>query len=594
MISPSLIYAKSVSMPSVDIDCTIKKDGIIEMTEKRVIQFDGDFTFGYYDLPKSDYDKIKEFQISDEKITYTLDKTMSKNPGTYYWEGNRIYYYFSVSNETKTFTVQYTIHNAVSIYEDYGEFYWQIQPDGWDFSVKSYKAVVKWESAIIMEDYRIWAHGPLWGSFTKTDEYSSNLIVEDLPGKTYVDVRVLLPTNYFNVSPNKQGKILETAVEEETRLANEANARRNEAKKLIKTGNIIQWFLYLLAIFFIGLLLFLYNKFGTEFQIANEAIYYREPPSNLRPALVGMLYNFQKYADTFLQATILDLIRRKWIQYEEVEGNFFTRDYKMTKLENSNDTLNNYETTLMDDILFDDKSTTTIKELKKKFNLKQNHYYYKFQNYVNQVKAGIKEKNYFDFKSNNISVLVIVLGILMIILNFIFGISLSVFFFGNPKIGFLILVPVGILYCFSYNALKRRTQKGKEEFVKWKAFRSFMKDFSNLKEYGPKSLIIWEKFLVYATVFGIASVVLKALKVVAPNLTDQNGGTFLGPAYFVAGTTPSFSGLQRSLSSIGTAVNNIPKTAASSSSSGSGGGGGFSGGGGSSGGGGGGGGGGFG
>lgn len=593
LVNPALVQAKTATIPSVDIVGTIRKDGTVHFVEKRTIKFDGDFTYGYYNLPKANFGQIDGFKISDENQTFTLDNLMSKRPGTYYTEDQgsdtRVYYYFEASNVTKTFTIEFTLKDNIQIYEDYGQLYWMLQGAGWDFKIDSFKALMKWESSIPKDNYWIWAHGVLWGKFEKTDEVSASLEVLDVPKKSFVEIRMLLPANYFTVKPNQAGTIYEEVVSEETKWANEANEEREKAKaymeKQKKTGRKVQVFIYILAIGLLLLLFYLYKKYGTEFIVPNEAIYYREPPSDLRPALAGMLFNFQKYSDTFLQATILDLIRRKWIQYEEIEGNIFTRDYKMTKLENTTDPLSDFERTLMDTILFDEASIIRIKELKKKFNKKQTHYYYKFQDFVNQVKADSKSNEYFDSKSNGISMLVLVLGILMLIASFFAGISLSVIFFGAPTLGFFALVPVGLAYLFSFNALKRRTQKGKEEFIKWKAFRSFMKDFSNLKEYGPKSLIIWEQFLVYATVFGIASVVLRALKVVAPTLSDTNNGTFLGPNYFMAGTAPSLAGLQRSLSSIGNAVNTIPKTAASSSSSGFGGGGGFSGGGGGGGGG---------
>jgi len=604
LIPPSYVTAKSVSIPSVDIVGTIRKDGTVQIIEKRTIDFNGDFTYGFYDLPKAGFGSIDEFSISDGSTPFVLDKIQTKKNGTYFIEDQldktKILYYFTASNEKKTFTIQYVIKDSIALYEDFGQFYWKLQGDGWDFPIQSFTAVLKWESAIQKDMYRIWAHGPLWGDFTKTDEFSSNLKIDELPNKTFVEVRILLPTSYFTMQPNKTGTILNTAVAEETKLADDSNAEREEAKrlmalqkeqerirreKLIKVGNMVQWLLYILALFMVVLLINLYKKYGAEYKIANEAIYYREPPSTIKPAIAGMLFNFQKYTDTFLQATILDLIRRKWIQYEEIEGNIFTRDHRMTKLSNPSDSLNEYETKLMDEILFDKEASITIKGLKSKFNQSRTVYYSAFQSYLAQIKADVTEKGYFDTKSNTISILVMVLGILMIFFSIIFGVSLSVFFFGSPKIGFIVLLPIGILYCLSFGALRRRTEKGKEEFVKWRAFRSFLKDFSNLKEYGPKSLIIWEQFLVYATVFGIASVVLRALKVVAPTLTDTENGSLIGPSYFMAGAMPSFGGLQKSLSSISSAVNNIPKTASSSSSSGFGGGGGFSGGGGGGGGG---------
>jgi uncharacterized membrane protein len=178
----------------------------------------------------------------------------------------------------------------------------------------------------------------------------------------------------------------------------------------------------------------------------------------------------------------------------------------------------------------------------------------------------------------------VVIGIILLFVGFLGGMVFSFSFSNDMNFIFMIFIPVGLLYLVGAHALKRRTKKGAEEYAKWRAFSSFMKDFSNLKEYGPNSIIIWERFLVYATIFGIASVVLKALKVVAPNLPDANNGVLFAPA-FMAGGTLQFSSLSNAISGISAVSNSVSRVASSSSSSGSGGGGGFYGGGGGGGGG---------
>lgn len=588
-----IAHAKSVTIPSVDIVATIRQDGSVEIVEKRTIRFDGDFTYGFYELPKAGAGELTDFSIAEGIVPFTFDPTRSQATGTYYSEDLydtwKYYYYFEASNVTKTFTIRYVLKNVVTLYQDYGEFYYKLQGTGWDFIIDSFTSKITWKTPVPKENYRIWAHGALWGEFTKTDEYSSQVTINQVPKNTIVEVRVLLPKSYFSYQPTHQETILEKAVAEETKWADEANREREIAavqwERMKKIGTGIQIFFYLLAAYLVFLFFSLYKEHGAELPLANEAIYYREPPSNLRPAIAGLLYSFQSYNDKFLQATILDLIRRKWIQYDEIPGNFFTRDYRMTKLHNSKDSLNEYEKILMEKILFDKNDTETIKSLKAKFNTTKTVYYYTFQSFMNQVKQDLADKEFFDKKSHSVSNVVLVVGILLCMVSFVLGISLSTYFFGSPRYGYLILIPVGLLYIVGHGSLKRRTQAGREEFSKWKAFRSFMSDFSNLKEYGPKSLIIWEQFLVYATAFGIASVVLKALKVVAPTLPDQNNGTFIRPMMFSTGNFIGMSGLMNSISSLGSTAQTLSRTASSTHSSGSGGGGGFSGGGGGGGGG---------
>ncbi len=112
------------------------------------------------------------------------------------------------------------------------------------------------------------------------------------------------------------------------------------------------------------------------------------------------------------------------------------------------------------------------------------------------------------------------------------------------------------------------TQKGIDEKEKWEGLKKYMEDFSMLDKREIPEIVIWEKFLVYATVFGIADKVLKQLKIVYPNITEQMNVNPYGYMYLMMNT--NFS------NSFSHAITNSMSSAYSSAS---GGGGGFSGGG---------------
>ncbi len=182
LIIPTVAYARSISIPSVDITAVVHQDGTVSIEEKRTINFKGQFTFGEYDLFFEDGISIQNFTFADEEIPYQLTTSHRTDPHTYRIEnlhnGIRVYYYFEADHEVKTFTYAYEIHNAVKIYEDMGHFYWELQGDDWDFEISAFNAIIKWESPIAMEDYFIWAHGPLWGEVQPKDEMHAKLWVE--------------------------------------------------------------------------------------------------------------------------------------------------------------------------------------------------------------------------------------------------------------------------------------------------------------------------------------------------------------------------------------------------------------------------------
>lgn len=113
------------------------------------------------------------------------------------------------------------------------------------------------------------------------------------------------------------------------------------------------------------------------------------------------------------------------------------------------------------------------------------------------------------------------------------------------------------------------TQKGINEQEEWKGLKKYMEDFSLLNEREIPEIVIWEKFLVYATTFGIADKVLKQIKIVYPNEYQNINASNYVVMYAMLNTNfnSSFS------HSINSSIN-------MTYSSGTGGGGGFSGGGG--------------
>lgn len=126
-----------------------------------------------------------------------------------------------------------------------------------------------------------------------------------------------------------------------------------------------------------------------------------------------------------------------------------------------------------------------------------------------------------------------------------------------------------IVFSIHLSKINVLTQKGIDEMEEWKGLKKYMEDFSMLDKREIPEIVLWEKFLVYATVFGIANKVLKQLKIIYPNMNEQWNVNTYGYMYLMMNT--DFS------SSFSNAITSSMSTAYSSAT---GGGGGFSGGGG--------------
>ena len=130
------------------------------------------------------------------------------------------------------------------------------------------------------------------------------------------------------------------------------------------------------------------------------------------------------------------------------------------------------------------------------------------------------------------------------------------------------------------------TTRGNEEMTRWKGLKNYMNDYSMLNDKLVPDIVLWEKYLVYATTFGISKRVIEQLKVVHPEMFTENyDNGFRNYTYWNMMTNSNFGNntfddFSKSLEKVYSSAQSAYNVAHSSSSSGSGGGGGFSGGGG--------------
>jgi uncharacterized membrane protein len=100
-----------------------------------------------------------------------------------------------------------------------------------------------------------------------------------------------------------------------------------------------------------------------------------------------------------------------------------------------------------------------------------------------------------------------------------------------------ILFGLSIIIGSYLNSIERRSKKGNEDYVRWKAFEKFLKEFTNIKDYPMPGMTIWEHYMVYATAFGIADLVEKQIRFKYQQLNQTSelnrSSTFRYPGFYL-------------------------------------------------------------
>lgn len=575
----------SLYLNNLDFYAEIDTNGNMNVTETWNIRISNTNTlYKTFELDENKYSGITNVQVSEigrgdftetDEWAYHLTKD-------YYFGGinddGKFEISFGVglddSTATNTYKISYTVVDAIKKYDDCAELYWQFL--GSDAAVDASKitGTIKLPSeADSKEDIRVWGHvetlnGEIYVTSTDTVEFS----LDNYISGNYVEVRIAMPSEMIETAERTYNKnVLPSIIEEETEWANEANVRRERKQrneKIIKT--VIIAVMVIIDIILLRQTVKYIKIFkNTKKLIPTEKYeYFREKPNkNSTPADALFLYNngvnaaSTAFGNVF-SATLLNLSLKGYFKITVEQNEKGKKETLIYKTKKDIEDLQYEEERIARFVknAIDSKEKITIKELQKYI-----------RNHASSVsslieKTGIETKNKnkmtenFDEekskeKSKYIGIAIVYFAVAMFCITFL------------PVV--ILLIINAILALMINGKLSNLTQKGIDEREKWKGLKKYMEDFSLLNEKEIPALEVWEEYLVYATVFGIADKVIKQLKMVYPQIDEMDDFNTASYIYLMSHT--NFN------SSFSKAINS---SISSTMSSGSGGGGGFSGGGG--------------
>ena len=600
-------YAGELELKNLNYDVTLNSDGTAYVTETWDIEIEDTNTlFKTFDINSSRYKGIEDVSVTEItqnknkrfteifKEKYHVDKDCfyalknSKGKFEIAWGVNE-----DDSYARRVFEVSYKIVDAVKNYNDCSEFYWKFISTDSAIPAKNVTGTVKLPMAVeVLDDLRVWAHGPLNGNIERTSTDTVSFNVSKLNTRTMLEVRIMTPTYVFSnnnniVNVNKSESILK----EEQGWADKANAER-ERSKLIWTGLIIVA-IAITSVFAAIIIKYIVDgrklkKMYPKKQFDIE--YFRDIPNEetATPANAAYLYYFTKNKSLMnlnlskiFSATMLDLALKGVITIEPIDEKVFNIVLNFDKAEN----LPNDEKTVFNVLksAAEGNDRVSTKDLLKYSKKHYESVYPKLKLIPTYAeKYHVSESN-FDEEKKKISKKWKTKSTVYVT---IFAVLISMFAFIPPVWIIIILLGICSAICTgNSNKVSILSDKGEEERAQWKGLKKYMDDFSLLKDKEVPDLALWEKYLVYATAFGISAKVIKELKVVYKEFSDPEYFNTHHYAYMYYMTDPRFgnnfiSTFDKTMSSVYTSASNAYSAAHSSSSSGGGFGGGFSGGGG--------------
>ncbi len=590
--------AKDFSITGIDVQAQVMPNGDVRITDTRTLDFSGTYHFVYWDLSESGADAIKVLGASgpadgDSATTVPYDSSpygivgMSSSERQTYATSESggvvtVQLNFGVTDATASFTVRYVAKGAAKKFTDTAQLYWQFIGSDTAVESRNVAVTVHLPAGVAKDRVRAWAHGPLWGTVTIEPDANVVMKVDPLPPQTSLEGRILFPAAALSKAPQQPGAKLAEALAEEKAWADQANRTRWWARVKVIFWGVVGIGVPVAALV---LIVILYVRFGREPKTQFNAQYLRDfPEPDLPPALAALIWNMGSVGSGEVTSTLLDLANRKVIDLERVvvqeDGLFGDKEkvtYQLTLHDERVGELLDYEQQLCE-FLFHQMAKSNelvLSELKDIAKTHRASFAKGFQTWKNRVEKEGEARGYLDAQADRMAFTAAAFAFIAIVA----GVAAAVF---GRSLLFLAGAAVGIVLIFVARTIKRRSQDAAELHAQYAALERYLKDFGRLDEKPPDAVVLWEKFLIYAVVFGIADQVTKAMTVKVPEVVSDPA--FRTPYLLWWGMPGDHAGMS-AFNEIGSSFSQAVSVATSSSSSGSGGGGGFSGGGGGGGGG---------
>lgn len=437
------------------------------------------------------------------------------------------------------FQISYKINNVINSYEDCQEFYWKFLDKSNGMMCKNISGTITLPRNLSnSENLLVWGHGNINGRIDKSGTNKVKFKIKNFSAGNMLEIRVVTKEKMFNVE-GKTFTMLNGIQKEETKWASKTNENIKENRIILIIILSIE-VIILLFIFKDIKTYFNINKSGNKIEKRNLE-YFRDIPreETSTPGEGAFLYYFDnnfnwtdgKQSDV-LAANILNLCLKGYISFEKkLEDKIYISILK-GKEDLKEDEKEIYN--LIKDAI-GKKESIEVKELQDFAKKNYDKYSAHVRSMVKHIKENLYSENIIDKKQEKLydktysPTPTIFAGIFMAIIIFIlmsllpiidvgylaaFGISIR----NNLLEIILVLVPIiALLIILEQNRKKARgnlyklTQKGEDEQAEWKGLSKYLKHYSLLNERGVFDIIIWEKYLVYATAFGISEKVIEEL-----------------------------------------------------------------------------------
>lgn len=517
---------RSYTIPFINLDLYLQDDGSLHVKETIHYSFSGTYHGVYRDIPLSGTQELQNIKVTSQGAYSNFTVSGQGN--------NRRITINLYSDEQKTTPItdkdvdiilEYDFTHIVKFYNDVAELQYKLVGEDWSVDIGKVDANIHVKSS---DGVKYWLNPPYYTLNSAWQGNTLQITSKSIPSGEFYELRMVIPKDQFAANPTNGIIINQNGLDQIERIQNDYQNQVNFKSNLYTILSLL-----MLSACIVPFLI--YWRYGREPKIDYQAEYERDIPTEDPPAIVNAICGpgFSKKIgepdmDGF-KATIMDLIDRKYLQIknepskEEELGLTGAMFFKVNP-EKDTSSLKGFEKDIINflqeyeedglislDLISDDLSDkTSAKSFLETYNNWRD-------DIKNEYLTDDVLKKVFNKKGDTYLKIFGLAGIIVAAMVFFFTLSDNL---PAASLAFVSSIILGIVSIISLIMPQRIagqwTTYGEEYDAKWHNFKKYIQDFSLIKEYPPESIIIWNKYLVYATALGVAETVRKAMELTLP------------------------------------------------------------------------------
>src|SRR5699024_6833812 len=197
---PAEGFGKEYAIPTIIVEADIRADGSVRITEHRTYHFEGSFSWADYRLPLQGYSGISNIRVTEANTDFI--NTNSEEPGSFQVlrtdDEIQIKWFYEVNgSQERSFTIAYTLENAVVIGPEWAEFFWNYLSSKREKATDLLRIRMTLAKAVPGDSLYSWSRGPQTQIKLVNNEQGYQVIAYDQDDDEFVKIHSVIPLRRF-------------------------------------------------------------------------------------------------------------------------------------------------------------------------------------------------------------------------------------------------------------------------------------------------------------------------------------------------------------------------------------------------------------